>query len=582
MCSNKDDEVQLETFLNSFTLDDAAIDPQYEDDEDDDEADHLEERTECTDTEEEISDTEEDFGTSPTSDAFYVCKDGVTKWNKKLAPKHERVPENLLKHLPSPRTATKNLISEIDIWSYFFNEGMLKVIVDCTNQHISGTKSHFSRERDAEDTNIHEIKALLGLIYMAGVLKANRLNARELFSTQGCGIEIFRLTMSINRFLFLMRNVRFDNKETREQRKEIDKLAPIRQIFDNFVVNCQSAYSPFHCVTIDEKLEGFRGRCSFKQYIPSKPNKYGIKIFALVDAKCYFTTNLEVYVGKQPDGPYAVDNSASAVVQRLCEPINESGRNVTTDNWFTSIQLLEALKEKKLTLLGTIRKNRKGLPKEFTQPPKSRAVMSTLFGFRDNATLVSYKPKKNKNVLLISSGHHDDGIDENTQKPNMILDYNNTKGGVDTVDKLCASYNCARITRRWPMVVFYALLNIAGINSIVIHKFNNPTVTQPRRTFLRNLSMALIDGHLRQRAQLHCLPRQMSSRIREITGYEEPLQGAAATPSDENIPKRGRCAYCDRRKNRPTKYSCTTCQKFMCLEHCTIVCEECFNKDEIF
>nr|XP_022901965.1 piggyBac transposable element-derived protein 4-like [Onthophagus taurus] len=328
-------------------------------------------------------------------------------------------------------------------------------------------------------------------------------------------------------------------------------------------------------------LEGFRGRRAFKQYIPSKPNKYGIKIYALVDAKCYFTCNLEVYVGKQPNGPYAVNNSASAVVQRLCEPIKESGRNVTTDNWFTSLELLEALNQNKLTLLATIRKNRKGLPKEFTQPPKSRPVMSRLFGFRENATLVSYKPKKNKNVLLISSGHHDDSIAEKSHKPNMILDYNNTKGGVDTVHKLCASYNCARNTRKLPMVVFYATLNIAGINSMVIYKFNNPTVTQPRRKFLQHLSMALIDGHLRQRAQLHCHPKQMSSRIREIVGYEEPLQGAAPPPNDEDIPKRGRCAYCDKRKNRPTRYHCKNCKTFMCLAHCTVVCTECYNKDEI-
>jgi hypothetical protein len=42
-------------------------------------------------------------------------------------------------------------------------------------------------------------------------------------------------------------------------------------------------------VTTDEKLEAFRGRCGSKQYIPSKPNKYGIKIHALVDAKVLYT-----------------------------------------------------------------------------------------------------------------------------------------------------------------------------------------------------------------------------------------------------------------------------------------------------
>ena len=64
-------------------------------------------------------------------------------------------------------------------------------------------------------------------------------------------------------------------------------------------------------------LAAFRGRCGFRQYIPSKPDKYGIKFFALVDAKSFFTSNLEVYVGTQPDGPYKVSNSPGDVVERL-------------------------------------------------------------------------------------------------------------------------------------------------------------------------------------------------------------------------------------------------------------------------
>lgn len=41
----------------------------------------------------------------------------------------------------------------------------------------------------------------------------------------------------------------------------------------------------------------------------------------------------------------------------------------------------------------------------------------------------------------------DNNIDVSTgelQKPEMITFYNKTKGGVDTVDKICASYNVSR------------------------------------------------------------------------------------------------------------------------------------------
>lgn len=107
---------------------------------------------------------------------------------------------------------------------------------------------------------------------------------------------------------------------------------------------------------MDEKLQSFRGRCSFRQYTPNKPAKYGIKMFALVDSINYYTANLEVYTGVQPDGPFRLNTSAISVTKRLILPILKTGRNVTMDNWFTSVPLAEDMLKNKLTIIGTIKK----------------------------------------------------------------------------------------------------------------------------------------------------------------------------------------------------------------------------------
>lgn len=167
---------------------------------------------------------------------------------------------------------------------------------------------------------------------MGGVLKSSRVNMEELWNSNGTGVELFRLTMSMYRFKFLLQHIRFDDVDTREERKQLDKLCPIRELFELFVSNCKHAYTPFKYVTIDEKLEAFRGRCGFRQYIPSKPNKYGIKIFALANGKTFYTCNLEVYLGQQPQGPFFVNNSPSEVVKRLCESIKGTKRNLTCCN----------------------------------------------------------------------------------------------------------------------------------------------------------------------------------------------------------------------------------------------------------
>lgn len=82
------------------------------------------------------------------------------------------------------------------------------------------------------------------------------------------------MVMSPRRFRLLLRASRFDDLETRTQKKNIDKLAPISNIFEMFVKNCQDCYCVEEYLTLDEKLEKFRVRCFFKQYITSKPRKY--------------------------------------------------------------------------------------------------------------------------------------------------------------------------------------------------------------------------------------------------------------------------------------------------------------------
>ena len=193
----------------------------------------------------------------------------------------------------------------------------------------------------------------------------SKVNLAEAWARDGTGIEILQGVMGVNRFRFLLTCIRFDEKSTRETRKKTDKLAPIREFYDSFIVNCKHFYCAGEQLTIDEKLEAYRGRCSFVQYIPNKPAKYGIKIFALVDSRSYYMLNLEIYCGKQPEGPYEVSNAAMDIVDRLIEEYKNSNRNLTTDNWYTSVPLAKSLLANGITLVGTMKSNKKEIPSEF-------------------------------------------------------------------------------------------------------------------------------------------------------------------------------------------------------------------------
>lgn len=91
---------------------------------------------------------------------------------------------------------------------------------------------------------------------------------------------------------------RFDDKSTREERRSQDNFAPIRELWEPFIQTCRNNYKCGTYATIDEQLMGFRGRCPFRMYIPSKPTKYGLKVVMMCDSKTNYMLDAMPYVGK--------------------------------------------------------------------------------------------------------------------------------------------------------------------------------------------------------------------------------------------------------------------------------------------
>ena len=116
-------------------------------------------------------------------------------------------------------------------------------------------------------------------------------------------------------------------------------------------------------------------------------------------------------------------------------------------------------------------------------------------------------PKKNRCVILQSSLHNrNDVTNDIDKKPRIILNYNKTKGGVDSVDKKIACYTCKRKTIRYSVVVFSNILDISINNAFVlfIRVFPdwNPAKYYRRRLLIETLAESLIKGHIDRRQQL--------------------------------------------------------------------------------
>jgi len=113
---------------------------------------------------------------------------------------------------------------------------------------------------------------------------------------------------------------------------------------------------------IDESMVPFRGRLSFRQYVPGKAHKYGVKLFKLCDPSGY-TYDIIIYSGKTDTRQ---DDLPSTVVMKLMDKYLNVGRTLCTDNFYTNVPLANKLLEQQTHLVGTLRSNRRGLPKAVT------------------------------------------------------------------------------------------------------------------------------------------------------------------------------------------------------------------------
>lgn len=258
-----------------------------------------------------------------------------------------------------------------------------------------------------------------------------------------------------------------------------------------------------------------------------------------------------------------------------------SGYGVTTDNFFTSLLLSKELLQQSKTLTGTIRKNRKEVPKQFI-PNKNRAEHSSDILYTKDAILVSYVPKKNRSVLLLSTQHSDLNVsgEETAYKPQIILDYNKHKGAVDSLDKMVKEYSSSRNTKRWPLVAFFNFIDIGGINAFVLYvdKYDDYEKGKSfrRRLFLQDLGLELVTPFIQSRPRQGLHKHIQTAIDMVLTKCSEDSEDAEPT---ENPRKRGRCKICSRSSDRKFTSKCDKCKHFVCKEHSNIlkkvVCNTC-------
>ena len=114
-------------------------------------------------------------------------------------------------------------------------------------------------------------------------------------------------------------------------------------------------------------------------------------------------------------------------------------------------------------MAGTLRENKRSIPRNLHVDTRLQRLYSSRFLFtqKDGIMTLYYKAKQKKDVFLLSSLHATPVVDDSDskKKPEAILHYNATKGGVDTADEMLRCYSTRVASRRWPFGAFFNLLD---------------------------------------------------------------------------------------------------------------------------
>ncbi|XP_073536362.1 uncharacterized protein [Phyllobates terribilis] len=230
------------------------------------------------------------------SEGILVSADGI-QWKPVEIGEHlpgRRDSQNILREAPGPTGyARRNIIidSPLSAWRLFFDSYILTHIKNCMlaeacrNNNLQFTLSD------------EELDAFIAIFYARGISGTNRHSISSIWCNDW-GIPFCKATMSRDRFVEIMRFLRFDEKSTRSERLQTDKFALFSTVWDRFIENCIACYKPGPYITVDEQLFPSKTRCPFTQYMPSKPDKYGHKYWLAVDKRSKYLANGFPYLGK--------------------------------------------------------------------------------------------------------------------------------------------------------------------------------------------------------------------------------------------------------------------------------------------
>lgn len=394
------------------------------------------------------------------------------------------VPNKVTTFRPTPQW--KGVIVEadevrqpIDYFRDFFDNATLDHIVDQSN--LFAVQTNVTKPLNIDRK---ELEQFIGsVIYMPVVA----LPRSRMYWGRNTRIPQIADVMSRDRWQAIKSNLHLNDNANMPDQADTsrDRLFKIRPLLDLLLPKFNSIQQA-QMLSVDEQMIPFKGRSSLRQYIPSKPYKWGYKVFVMCDTNG-LVHNFQIYTGVISSVPGRLDiGSSGNIVVKLAEVIKPDTNTILYfDNWFTSLNLINELCKLGIWSLGTIRANRLGgceFSSDAVLKRRGRGSHEEQEGKVENTKIRIVKWYDNRAVTLASSYSSGRPIssvrrwDKSTKqyidvdRPHIVADYNRCMGGVDALDALIAYYRIHIRSKKYYHRFLFHFIDMAIVNAWLLYR----------------------------------------------------------------------------------------------------------------
>lgn len=380
-------------------------------------------------------------------------------------------------------------------------------------EHIKLQSNIYSVEKSGKsaDIAISELEQFISILLYSTLMKSADF---RMYWNNHLRWPIIADIMPVKRFETIKQYFHLcDNGLIKKKHEDgYDPLFKVRYLVDHIRKCCQTLV-PTQNQSIDEMMVPFKGRLQIKQYMPKKPTKWGIKIFARCSTNG-MVHDFIVYTGSYTEviEPKAHLTITGNIVRSLVLSLPKVDNFlVYFDNYFTSFDLMKQLKtELKIHTIGTIRQNRlKGcqLKSEKELKQDGRGSFDKRVDLNSNLKVVRWLD--NGAVTLASTFSFVEPLGttkrwSSSEKkpvdvpcPKIVSDYNKSMGGVDLMDMLLNLYLIDRKSTKWYMRIVYHLIGISVVNSWLQYRrdvsllFGEKEKYMPLKDFILSIAESL-------------------------------------------------------------------------------------------